>query len=78
MNEELKHALSKFKDALGRLREGAAQARDELDKDGVIQRFEFTFELMWKALKRPKQDLPHLQQGGVRKDISKHQNQLHT
>ncbi len=51
MNEELRHALIKFKDALNRLREGADQARDELDKDGVIQRFEFTFELMWKALK---------------------------
>ncbi|MBI4332815.1 MAG: nucleotidyltransferase substrate binding protein [Chloroflexi bacterium] len=37
--------------ALDRLGEGAAQAADELDKDGVIQRFEFTFELMWKALR---------------------------
>jgi nucleotidyltransferase substrate binding protein (TIGR01987 family) len=24
---------------------------DELDRDGVIQRFEFTFELLWKGLK---------------------------
>lgn len=51
MNKEIKHALSKFEDALNRLNEGASQAKDELDKDGVIQRFEFTFELLWKALK---------------------------
>lgn len=31
--------------------DGALQAKDELDKDGVIQRFEFTFEQMWKCLK---------------------------
>ncbi|MGE5797871.1 MAG: HI0074 family nucleotidyltransferase substrate-binding subunit [Ignavibacteria bacterium] len=27
------------------------QLPDELDKDGVIQRFEFTFELLWKTPK---------------------------
>lgn len=51
MKEEIKYALNKFKDALSRLKEGAFQAKDELDKDGVIQRFEFTFELLWKSLK---------------------------
>lgn len=51
MKEEIEYALNKFNDAVCRLREGVLQAKDELDKDGVIQRFEFTFELLWKALK---------------------------
>jgi nucleotidyltransferase substrate binding protein (TIGR01987 family) len=33
------------------LREAVGLAEDELDRDGVIQRFEFTFELLWKTLK---------------------------
>jgi nucleotidyltransferase substrate binding protein (TIGR01987 family) len=40
-----------IKDAFIKLKEGAEAAEDELDKDGVIQRFEFTFELLWKVLK---------------------------
>ena len=43
--EKVKYAIEKLKTALIRLREGAEEAEDELDKDGVIQRFEFTFEL---------------------------------
>ena len=49
--EDRDEAVSKFREATARLREGVRQAKDELDKDGVIQRFEFTFELFWKALK---------------------------
>lgn len=51
MNDEVKLALQKLQDAFKKLKEGAEDARDELDKDGVIQRFEFTFELLWKCLK---------------------------
>jgi len=43
--------INSFERALDRLIEAVEQAKDELDKDGVIQRFEFTFELLWKTLK---------------------------
>ena len=49
MLNELEYSLQMFSDALSRLKEGVANSRDELDKDGVIQRFEFTFELLWKT-----------------------------
>lgn len=51
MKEEVEHAARGFKNAFDRLKEGVLQAKDELDKDGVIQRFEFTFEILWKTLK---------------------------
>jgi len=51
MKEEVKYSVIKFRDALKKLEAGILQAVDELDTDGVIQRFEFTFETMWKALK---------------------------
>jgi nucleotidyltransferase substrate binding protein (TIGR01987 family) len=48
---EVAYALGKLKIAFMRLKEAAEQAVDELDRDGVIQRFEFTFELFWKTIK---------------------------
>ncbi|UCD15198.1 MAG: nucleotidyltransferase substrate binding protein [Candidatus Omnitrophota bacterium] len=51
MKEGLKYVLSKLTDAFNKLKEGVKTAEDELEKDGVIQRFEFTFELLWKTLK---------------------------
>jgi len=43
--------IKNFEKVLSRLREAVERAKDDLDKDGVIQRFEFTVELLWKALK---------------------------
>ena len=51
MKNEFLFSLKKLQEAFGRLKEGTKAAADELDKDGVIQRFEFTFELLWKTLK---------------------------
>ncbi len=51
MKEEIDYALSKLESALVKLKEGVCSAGDELEKDGVIQRFEFTFELLWKTLR---------------------------
>jgi nucleotidyltransferase substrate binding protein (TIGR01987 family) len=43
--------IKNFEKALNRLEEGVREAKNDLDKDGVIQRFEFTIELLWKALR---------------------------
>ncbi|MEJ5166845.1 MAG: nucleotidyltransferase substrate binding protein [Thermoanaerobaculia bacterium] len=44
-------AILSFENAFKRLKEAVEIAKDELDKDGTIQRFEFCFELFWKMLK---------------------------
>ncbi len=44
-------ALDRLKEATNRLEEALPRVKDDLDRDGVIQRFEFTFELFWKTLK---------------------------
>jgi nucleotidyltransferase substrate binding protein (TIGR01987 family) len=51
MSGELNYAISRLENAYKALKEGALRAKDELEKDGVIQRFEFTFELLWKTIK---------------------------
>ena len=51
MKNEREYSLSKLDDAFSKLKEGINSVRDELGKDGVIQRFEITVELLWKTLK---------------------------
>jgi nucleotidyltransferase substrate binding protein (TIGR01987 family) len=51
MSDELKFSLEKLNSAIKRLDEGVKEAKDNLGRDGVIQRFEFTFELLWKTLR---------------------------
>lgn len=51
MKNEVSCSIEKFKKAYLKLKEGIDAAENELDQDGVIQRFEFTFEALWKCLK---------------------------
>lgn len=51
INSEKDYLLKKLKTAFLRLKESTEKAVDDLDRDGVIQRFEFTFELFWKTVK---------------------------
>ena len=44
--------LENFSNALERLEEAVNKAQTELEIDGAIQRFEFTFEQAWKSLKK--------------------------
>ncbi len=45
------YALNKFEKAFTRLEAAVEKVVDDLDRDGAIQRFEFTFELLWKTAK---------------------------
>lgn len=51
MVDEKNYSLQKLRDAFHRLKESTEKAVDDLDRDGVIHRFEFTFELFWKTIK---------------------------
>jgi len=52
-NEEIKNIFKQFKEANQRLNEAIDIAEEtDIKRDAVIQRFEFTFELLWKTFKR--------------------------
>jgi nucleotidyltransferase substrate binding protein (TIGR01987 family) len=44
--------IAPFVKALGALKKAYGQTKDEYIRDSCIKRFEFTFELAWKTLKR--------------------------
>ena len=50
--KELAHSISRFRKALDRLTKALAKEESDLKADASIQRFEFTFELVWKTIKR--------------------------
>ena len=51
MKDNLNYSLEKLQAAFSRLQESVQKVSDDLDRDGVIKRFEFTFELFWKTIK---------------------------
>ncbi|OGC22895.1 hypothetical protein A2291_00115 [candidate division WOR-1 bacterium RIFOXYB2_FULL_42_35] len=51
MNDKLANLLPEFKRASLRFKEVMEKEPDEFIRDSAIQRFEFTFELGWKAMK---------------------------
>ena len=44
--------LSSFEKALSKLSQALEAEKTELNRDAAIQRFEFSYELMWKSIKK--------------------------
>lgn len=57
--KRLEQIESDFGKALKALEEALSQAESDLEVDGAIQRFEFSYELFWKLLRA------YLQQEGI-------------
>ncbi len=51
MNEKFPELVSQLENAVNRLEEALVLEPTSINKDGSIQRFEFTIELAWKAIK---------------------------
>jgi nucleotidyltransferase substrate binding protein (TIGR01987 family) len=49
--ERFAQRKAELQNAVQRLREAVAQPENDLVRDAVLKRFEFTFELVWKSLK---------------------------
>lgn len=51
--EEIENSFEKYKKALTKLEEALNIDKvDEIVRDATIQRFEFTFEMLWKLIKK--------------------------
>ena len=48
----MKNVLASFEKAFTRLQEAVKPQPTPLERDAIIQRFEFTFELAWKAIQK--------------------------
>jgi nucleotidyltransferase substrate binding protein (TIGR01987 family) len=57
--KRLEQTENDFTNALKALEQAVSQATSDLEIDGAIQRFEFTYELFWKLLRA------YLQQQGI-------------
>ena len=55
-NIRWKQRFDNFETAFILLKEAIENDLDQLEKEGIIQRFEYTFELAWKVLKDKMQD----------------------
>lgn len=51
MNERFLQRITEFEKAIYQLEKALNQEKSEYIRDAVIQRFEFTYELAWKAAK---------------------------
>lgn len=58
--------LNPLADALKSLEKALAQPLDEFTRDASIQRFEYTFELCWKMIKRYLKENINLPEGSLR------------
>lgn len=52
MDDATRRFVGLLSRALGRLEEALARPEDPIVRDACIQRFEFTFEMAWKAIQR--------------------------
>lgn len=51
MLERMIQRRQDFYNALAKLKQGLQETEDEIVIDGILHRYEFTFELAWKTIK---------------------------